>query len=215
MVLRLAHEVRNPLATIKTGVQLIRHLLKPQDEVITYFESVLKEVTRIDRIIRDMQRFVRLDAHTAWAIAPNNILPGAVDSCREAARAAGVHLEFLPGPPVRVMLDPEQLSFAAAELTGNAIRHSPQGCTVTVRLLNDLEGRVLIQVDDQGKGISLENASRICRPFYSTSTHGTGLGLAIVSRICQLYQGRLEWQNRPEGGCRFTIVLPGLPAATP
>jgi C4-dicarboxylate-specific signal transduction histidine kinase len=66
---------------------------------------------------------------------------------------------------------------------------------------------VRIHVEDEGSGVSDEHATHILRPFYSTLTQGIGLGLNFVQRICELVGGHLEWQNRSERGCCFTIVL--------
>jgi len=212
MVLRLAHEIRNPLATIKSGVQLVQHLLKPQGEIEEYLHTVLDAVARIDRTVTDMQRFVRLDAQTADVIRIARGVEEAVAAAGRESQAAGVSLRIAGGPSgLSVMMDPVQMRVCLSELLVNAIRFSPRGTTVTLSWQTKDDRCVVIHVDDEGPGVTAENEQRILRPFFSTSTKGTGLGLNIADRICRLYGGELTWQNRVPRGARFSISLPTTP----
>lgn len=209
MVLRLGHEIRNPLSTIKSGVQLMQHLLKPVGEIADYFNDILEQVTRIDRTLTDMQRFVRLDVQPPVALPVRFAISRVIDAQRQAARNQNITLVVNGGPPdLAVVIDPNQLAAAITEVLDNAIRFSPRGSSIVVSWQQLVDGQVSIEIEDEGGGISPENEAKILRPFFSTSTKGTGLGLNIVDRICRLYGGRLSWRNRqPRGSC-FSIVLP-------
>lgn len=212
MVLRLAHEIRNPLATIKSGVQLVQHLLKPQGEIEEYLHTVLDAVSRIDRTVTDMQRFVRLDTQTAEVIRVARGVEEVAAAVSRSAQAAGVSLRIAGGPSgISVLMDPAQMRACLSELLENAIRFSSRGTTVTLSWQSKEDQCVVIHVDDEGSGITAENEQRILRPFFSTSTKGTGLGLNIADRICRLYGGGLTWQNRTPRGARFSITLPATP----
>jgi signal transduction histidine kinase len=207
MVLRLAHEIRNPLATIKSAVQLIQRLTKPEGEIEEYFASALAQVARIDLTVQDMQRFVRLTQAPPQPVQLARAVEIAADGHRQRAEQGGAELVVAGGPALAVLIDPGHLRLALDELLANAIRFSPPGSPVTVSWAAGDTGEVSLNVDDEGPGVPPENAGRILRPFFSTSTQATGLGLNITEKICALAGGRVEWRNLAGHGCRFSIVL--------
>lgn len=209
MVLRLAHQIRNPLATINSGIQLVQYLLSPGGEVEEYLQAALVEVERINRIVSDMQRVIRLDSATAQAIPITDIVDEALSRCAAAAAAAEVTVECLGGPSSRVLADPSQMIEAITELLRNAIEFSRAGSRVGVRWHSEADHQLRIDISDCCGGIPTTVAQRMLRPFFSTSIRGTGLGLNIVQRICEQVGGRLEWENAADGsGCRFSIFIP-------
>jgi len=209
MVLRLAHEIRNPLATIKSAVQLFEHLHNLEGDDGQFLTDILTEVSRIDQVVKDMQLFVRLDAQPTAPGRVAEAVATAVEAERKDALAAyGTSILNEEGRDVMVLADTAQLETALRELISNAVRFSPPGSTVRVAWRPVEPFVVAISVTDQGPGISSENQDRVLRPFFSTSTRGTGLGLNIASRIATLAGGRLEWENLASGGSRFSLVLP-------
>jgi signal transduction histidine kinase len=210
MVLRLAHEIRNPLATIKSAVQLIEHLQPPKADVEEFFLGIHTEIHRIDSVVRDMQRYVRLDFHTAAAVPVTQVVEAAVESVREAAEASGSKVEVVPGPAVTVLADSVQLQAAIGELLENALRFGSPGSAVIIRWSLEGDHVFSIDVEDDGPGIAPDLADRVLRPFFSSSTQGTGLGLNIAVRAARLAGGDLTWSNRTQGGACFTLTLPRL-----
>ncbi len=209
MVLRLAHQIRNPLATIKSGIQLVQHLLDADGEIKEYLGAALVEVERINRTVVDMQRMIRLDAATAKARPVADVVSEALERCAGQAEASSITLENRGGPPSMVLADSSQLLEAVAELLCNAIEFSPAGSRVRIGWTTAGDHLVRIDVSDSCGGIPPSAAERILRPFYSTSTRRTGLGLNIVQRICELGGGRLEWKNLSDrSGCQFSVVMP-------
>ncbi len=208
MVSHLAHGIRNPLATIKSGLQLVRHLTKPQGEVADYLESMLDEVARIDQTIRSLQNYVNLRPGSARALDVGAAVGEVVEARAVDGWGKGVEILIRPGPPCRMSIDPGNFRSALGELLTNAVRFSPPGSSVSVSWAENADRRVRIDVDDHGPGVRTENTERILRPFFSTSVNGIGLGLNIVDRICCISGGKLDWQNLPEGGCRFSLSIP-------
>lgn len=209
MVLRLAHGIRNPLATIKSGVQLIQHLSHSTEEIAEYFQAILAEVTRIDFIVRDMQRFVQVEPLRPKELDVDGAIRDAVqDGLSEAEKE---RVDIAPATPVSLhfLVDGEPFKLAVTELIRNALCFSPEDSRVVVSSHIDKVGQLKVQVDDQGPGIPPEYAERVMRPFFSSSTRGTGLGLNIAARFCLRAGGRLTWKNREPRGCRFTLCLPG------
>jgi signal transduction histidine kinase len=207
MVLRLAHEIRNPLATIKSGVQLTQHVARPQGDIADCLESVLTQVGRIDRTVQDLQRFVRIGAGRPVAVPIGRAIEDAVTQRRPEALRQGIGLSVSAGPALHAFIDPGNLAIAIDELLSNAIRFSEPGAAIVVSWLGDAR-QILVHVDDEGPGVKPELADRVGRPFFSTSTSGTGLGINITDKICRVASGRLEWRNRSGCGCRFTLCLP-------
>ncbi len=210
MVLRLAHEIRNPLATIKTSIQLVEHLTQPHGEIAEYFTSVLEEVTRIDQTVRELQAFARLRPGTPMQTPVEELAQLARKAACPQAEAAGVELVVRPGTEVVVRVDRDQITLALDQLIANALRFAPRGSQVTLGW-ECADHRVRLDVDDAGPGVAPKLADRILRPFFSTSTQATGLGLNIVQKVAHLAAGHLEWRNLEAGGCRFTLVLPEAP----
>jgi signal transduction histidine kinase len=207
MVLRLAHEIRNPLATIKSGTQLIQRLTRPEGDVAECLKGMLANVSRIDQTLQDLQRFVRLDAGQPAVIELGPIVEDAVAQRQPTALRAGVALQIAQGPRANVQVDPQNLGMALDELFSNALRVTPPGAAVMVSWVADKQ-LVLIHVDDEGPGVSQELAGRIVRPFFSTASQGTGLGLNIADKACRLAGGSMAWRNLAGRGCRFTLSLP-------
>ncbi|MCD4750805.1 MAG: HAMP domain-containing histidine kinase [Thermoanaerobaculales bacterium] len=210
MVLRLAHEIRNPLATIQSAVQLLDHLQKPEGEVKDFYSSILTEVGRIDCVVRDMQRFVRLDSHTAAQLPVGDVAAAAVESLKSRWPSDGDRIRLRPGEDAYVLIDWMQVETAISELIENALRFSPPNSPVVVSWSKAEKRMVQVTVEDQGPGINEKLKDRILRPFFSTSTQGTGLGLNIAARVAELAGGRLEWENLHPQGTKFTLVLPVL-----
>ena len=211
MVLRLAHEIRNPLATIQSAVQLLEHRHQPDDELLEFYDSIYTEITRIDSVLRDMQRFVRLDTEMATLVQLGQAVAMAVETERSRSQTRAHDIRVVEGPPIAVLIDARQLEAALGDLLDNALRYSPDGSPVHIswRLLDD--DVVAIDFSDRGPGVAEENREEILRPFFSASTQGTGLGLNIVMRAASLAGGRLEWANREGGGARFSLLLPTIP----
>ncbi len=207
MVLRLAHEIRNPLATIKSSVQLVEHLIHPEGEIAEYLESVVDEVARIDQTVREMQAFVRLKSGSLSDLPVEELVREAIAEARPVAARSGVRLVARPGPPLVIRADRGHIRLALGALIANALRATPAELGVMLWWQPDGD-HVRIHVEDSGAGVPPEHAERIMRPFYSTSTQGTGLGLNIAQKVALLAGGETEWCNLEAGGCRFTLVLP-------
>ncbi len=208
MVLRLAHEIRNPLATIKSAAQLLEHIQQPEGDTAEYFDGILDEVHRIDRVVRDMQRYARLDTGKGTTVAIGEAVAEAIEALRDDLDARGSEVQVRGGPAAPLVMGHDQLVEALRELISNAVRFSPAGSTTRVCWREHGSSMVRIDVEDEGPGIPADKSQRILRPFFSTSTQATGLGLNIVAKTTRLAGGGLSWENAQGGGARFSITLP-------
>src|SRR5262249_54497064 len=116
-----------------------------------------------------------------------------------------IEKSLAPLPPVPA--DPDLLARALGNLVANAIEAMPEGGTLRLRTREDGDG-VAVEVEDTGRGLPAEAQAGLFVPYKTTKPGGTGLGLAIVQSIVSDHGGRVEVGSGPEGGARFTIVLP-------
>jgi two-component system, NtrC family, sensor histidine kinase HydH len=209
---RLSHEIRNPLASLKAGIQLLQRLTRPEGEIAEYYASLLTQVGRIDRIVDGVHTLARLDLGEPRAVDVAKAVATAVAAAQASATRAGVSLRSDPGPHLELWIEPANLQTALTELINNAVQASPAGGDVLVSWESAEAGRVRVSVEDEGEGISQENADKVLRPFFTTQPQGRGLGLIMAMRIVHLADGTVEWNNMPRGGCRFSLVLPVAPA---
>ncbi|UAC01103.1 HAMP domain-containing histidine kinase [Dactylosporangium vinaceum] len=171
-------------------------------------------------LVDDLLLLARLDERRPLAAGPVDLLALAIDAVEDARRRAPAHTVGLelagPGPFV-VRGDEPCLRQVLANLTTNAVTHTPPGCAVTVRLSGDPQTAV-IEVVDTGPGLAAGPAARVFERFYRADaprTHtgrgptSTGLGLAIAEAVVTAHHGRIEAIDTPGGGATFRVELPG------
>jgi two-component system NtrC family sensor kinase len=178
------------------------------EKVVRYLNEARKGLTRMVQILGELLEFSRSSYGTYDESNVNRYVEDAVNAMQEKALRRGVNIVCnMEGamPPLRVG---SNLFQVFCNLIKNAVDAMPDGgtLTVTTRLMNR---EVLVAFEDTGVGLP-ENVEQIFQPFYTTkpSGQGTGLGLAICKDIIEKYSGRIVAENRPEGGSRFTVVVP-------
>ena len=191
----LAHEIKNPLASLKGNAQLLAAALPDSDRSKAKAERVVDEARRLEQLTQDLLAFVRTGE---LARADTDVL--------ELVRAAAgdVPLE-LDAPATRWPLDRERMREVLANLIVNAAEAGPPPVRVRMRVEHD---RLLVEVADRGPGVPTEDRARIFEPFFTKKTRGTGLGLAIARRIVTLHGGSIEVGDDPAGGAVFRIAIP-------
>lgn len=207
----LAHEIRNPLASLSGSVQLLREV-NPSP----LHDIVLREVTRLNDLVEqflDSARPVSLDMQPTQ---PDAIIGDVATSFRNDPRFQGrrvvrTRFEKLP----TVVLDGARFQQVIWNLLLNAAQATPDYGTIEVTAT--ISGaELVVAVRDDGVGMPPDAVSRIFDPFYTTRSGGTGLGLANVERIVRAHGGRIEVQSQPGSGTCFTLVFPVEgPAAAP
>ena len=209
-----SHELRTPLTVIRASVDdLGRHASEPVASVGSALIDIRDEVDHLTALVDDLLLLARSDS---GAIALERV---PIDLGDVASTAAGVlsrpamerGVEMLVDPqPTELLGDPARLRQLVTILIDNAIRHSPTGGRVMVRVRVEGSSAVLV-VEDEGPGIRDEDLPRLFDRFYRAAGApggGTGLGLAIAAWIAERHGGRVEAANRPEQGARFTVHLP-------
>jgi two-component system sensor histidine kinase HydH len=205
----LAHEVRNPLGTIKASAEL---LISPathgKQELIQELSGyIASEVDRTNELVSRFLDFARPLKMQARLSDLRASIEQAVNQTKSRATGNNVNVSaWLPQEPVTLSFDPDLITSAITNLIQNAVDASPPGAEVSVHV-EDRGMEILIRVSDQGSGIAQEHMENIFNPFFTTKSDGTGLGLAIVSKIVDEHNGKITVQSKPEGGTTFELLL--------
>ncbi len=203
----VAHEVRNPLTSIKMLVEVALRRRNPKPLSEEDLRVIHTEITRLEQTVQTFLDFARLPVPRRRTCDLREVVGQAVELVRARARQQHVQLHtVVPEQPVPVDVDRGQLSTVLVNLCLNALDAMPRGGELTLRL--EAGDEVRLNVTDTGSGIPPEMLERLFTPFASSKPTGTGLGLSISRRILTEHGGRISGGNRAEGGACFTIALP-------
>jgi signal transduction histidine kinase len=209
----VAHEVRNPLTSVKILVEaaLRSHNRKPLS--VEDLEVIHGELARLEQTVQGFLDFARPPTLRRSPVALRDVVAQALELIRVRARQQRVETVVRCGDDVLpVSVDRSQLCNVLVNLFLNALDAMPQGGRLEIDLEASPKAGVRITVADTGAGIPPEIVGRLFTPFASSKPTGTGLGLSISRRIIEEHGGRISGSNRPEGGALFSIILPA-PAA--
>lgn len=222
LVTDLAHELRTPLGNVLGYLEAAQDGVMPvTDELVG---SLHEEAMLLQRLVDDLQTLSLAEAgRLALHLEPVDVA-GLAESVAKAhrARAAAegltLQVNAAPGPGPLVEADPERLRQALGNLVSNALRHTPKGGDVTLRVRVEDEA-VVVEVQDTGEGIDPEHLPRVFDRFWradasrSRGTGGSGLGLAICNRLVDSHGGSVTATSTPGNGSTFTVTLPRLATA--
>ncbi len=212
-----SHELRHPLAALRTELELARRPGRPTAERDPALERALARVDALSRLTRDLLVLARGDEGRmrlhAEPRALGPIAGGQLAGASERADAAGVALVLDAQPGVTAVVDETWLRQAIDNLLDNALRHAPRGTSIEL-LVRSGGGEAVIEVCDRGPGFPPDLLPRAFERFQRGESAagrrevGTGLGLSIVRTILEAHLGRAEAANRPGGGAVVRLCLP-------
>jgi len=223
----LAHEIKNPLASIRSAVEQLGRGRLTDENRETLERLVLKESDRLSRLLSQFLDFSGLRMGSTDTVGLSELLRECVTLVRQHPQATeGVTVELVEGDdPIEVEGDEDLLHRALLNLILNAVQFSGPGGRVTVTLepvrtprppeALGIEQPVALSVEDTGPGVAEEAWDRIFDPFYTTRRGGSGLGLAVVHRAVEVHDGAIRVENVDGGGARFTVYLPRRAVALP
>jgi two-component system sensor histidine kinase HydH len=208
----LAHELRNPLGTIKASAEMLKkNLAKGRPEVLAEMTDYIEaEVNRMNSLITSFLNFARpLQIQPAVADL-HELIDDIVRHQFELAQSHSVRITTdLPPKPFKFKFDPSLLNIALSNLLQNAIQASPPGQQVEIRVMEQ-ENTLTIRITDHGAGIQPEHLESIFNPFFTTKPQGVGLGLPLVSKIVDEHHGQIRVSSDAGQGATFEITLPTL-----
>jgi PAS domain S-box-containing protein len=205
----VAHELRNPLTSIKGLVQINRKEAEARGVPAEDFRVIEQEIRRMERTLQTFLDFARPPKPQRRTLPLNHLVERVFALVGGRAGKQRVFLEFVPPPdPPLVEADHDQVQQLLLNLVLNALDAMPKGGRLRVALRADGPDAVELQVSDTGPGIPEGLLPRLFEPFVSTKETGLGLGLAVSRRIAEGHGGSLAAGNNPEGGAWFTLRLP-------
>jgi two-component system phosphate regulon sensor histidine kinase PhoR len=217
-VANVSHELRTPLTAIRGYVEALTEDDVEPGERQRFLGIVARHTHRMERLVKDLLRLARLDAgQETLELSPcdlrslvHGVLGDLTSMLDERRQRAVVSI----APDVGTIRgDAAKLHDALRNLVANAITYAPERTTISIDVSRQ-GSRIAVAVSDEGPGIPDEALSRLFERFYRVDKSrardpgGTGLGLSIVKHLVELHGGEVRAENRPEGGARFTVVLP-------
>uniref|UniRef100_A0A832H914 histidine kinase n=1 Tax=Oscillatoriales cyanobacterium SpSt-402 TaxID=2282168 RepID=A0A832H914_9CYAN len=211
----VSHEFRTPISNVQVTVEALKHGAVEDPELRDRFlQTVEDEMKRLARLIHDLLDLGRLEAgvttleHQSLNLA--ELVNRAVRAVEPRMQGAGISVEQSV-PNIEVQGDPERLLQALLNILDNAIKHSAKSSIVSIK--GDRVGKqAVLQIADQGKGISEDDLPRVFEQFYrvdvSRKGEGSGLGLAIAKRIVEAHNGSITVSSMVAKGTTFTLYLP-------
>lgn len=214
----LAHEIRNPLSTIRMNLELLSEDLSEHDSgharrMLNRVSKLQSECLNLEGVLNAFLQFAKAGELTLQAGSLNDEVGEFLNFLAAEAADAGVELSaHLDAnlPPVR--MDRALIRQVLANLARNALQAMPEGGTLEF-LTMVRDGEVVLEVIDTGEGMDAETVEHMFRAFFSTRSAGSGLGLPTVRRIIEAHGGTIACDSEPGRGTRFTIVLPEKRAA--
>jgi signal transduction histidine kinase len=206
----LAHHINNPLATIRTFLQLVPTHFEDEEFRTKYLQMALAESERIRDLVKDIMRASTVPAEGHDVQRLEDILARAEEGIAGDLKAKGlVCRKNLPGAVPLVRVHSEAATCLFLTLLQNAVRFSPEGGEIEVRARVDQEaGRLVTVVRDHGPGIPAEHREKIFEPFFTTAVDGLGMGLFVAARIADLQNIQLTLESSGSAGAAFRIGFP-------
>ncbi len=207
----LAHEIKNPLASIKGLTQILPDNLDDREFILKYTEIVPRQLDRINSIVENLLRIGKPSKYSVSEADLSRVLKDIIHLIRPQAEKSRIKIVDEVPPDLLVMGDWEQLTQAFMNLMLNAMEAMPSGGQLRVRgdRFKGESGieKLLVEIADTGAGIPADDLGRIFDPFFTTKDRGSGLGLAITYRIIKEHGGEIEVRSEEGKGTEFKIWL--------
>jgi signal transduction histidine kinase len=206
----VAHEIRNPLVSVRTFIQLLPERVDDEEFRTSFRELALKEIERICELISDLLAFSRPTPADREPTNLNEIASQIVRLLDPEARKRDVAITMTLAERLPIVVAHEaQVKQVLMNVVLNAIQACPGRGTVEVRTADDGAGSCAVEIADTGVGMTPEQSEQIFDPFFTTKEQGSGLGLYIAHRIVAEHGGTIAVTARPDGGTIFRITFRG------
>ncbi len=212
----LAHEIKNPLSTLRMNLELMREDLQNETNprvrrVLRRLDALDRESRRLEESLQDFLNYARGQRLQVATVDVNELVDELLTFAEPLVDASGIQIRTHLDPGTgAIEADANQLKQALMNLVINAEQVMPDGGELIVTTARTDDG-VQIELTDTGKGIPPDDIDRIFQAYYSTKTAGSGLGLATTRRIVEDHGGSISVHSDEGKGSRFTIVLPSIP----
>jgi signal transduction histidine kinase len=206
----LAHEIRNPLGSIRGAIEMLHESPDLADEEKRLCVIVEREALRLNELVGDMIDLAKPRPPRAEAVDVARLARDIVELATRSEASSEVHVVYSgPDHPVRARCDGAQMRQVLWNLLRNALQASPPGATVAIAV-SEYESRIELAVKDEGPGVSADDVTKMFDAFFTTRSQGLGVGLAVVKRIIDDHAPmgcELTIENRPTRGTQFVVSL--------
>jgi two-component system sensor histidine kinase PilS (NtrC family) len=210
MAAGLAHEIRNPLASMRGSIQVLESVLPLGDDDRRLMEIILRESDRLNRTVTDFLSYARHAPFDPTEFDLKRWIADAVALLRNSPELRPGHevVEIYPEGELRVVADANKIRQVFWNLARNGLQAMPNGGRLTVRLRPAAHNGVMLTVEDEGVGMTQEQIDKLFEPFAASSSGGTGLGMAIAYRLVADHGGRIAASSEPDAGTRIQVWIP-------
>jgi len=215
----IAHEIRNPLASISGSIQVLNDSLSKEEAHINrkLIKIVLREVSRLDHLVNDFLQFARPQRIEIEEFELNQLIMDTLYLFQNSQSwSEHLDIETKIMSPLKIKSDPQQLKQVFWNIFLNASEAMPKGGLISISAEKETDFKsssefvesVRIKIEDNGPGLDPKIAKDIFKPFSTTKKDGSGLGLAIVKRLVEGLGGKVSGENLAREGTTITIILP-------
>ena len=215
----IAHEIRNPLASISGSIQVLNDSLSKEETHINrrLMEIVLREVSRLDHLVNDFLQFARPQRIEIEEFELNQLIMDTLYLFQNSQSwSEHLDIETKIMSPLKIKSDPQQLKQVFWNIFLNASEAMPKGGLISISAEKETDFKsssesiesVRIKIEDNGPGLDPKIAKDIFKPFSTTKKDGSGLGLAIVKRLVEGLDGKVSGENLAREGAMITVILP-------
>ncbi len=209
----IAHEVKNPLASLAGSIQLLQEDAKPGSYEDKLMQIILRETDRLKQIVNDIRLFSKPSTRNSQMIKLDDAIHDTVELfLNDPEWNRKISFSMRLNANAYVNMDPAHLHQILWNLFKNAAQAIVDTGEIKVRVHLSKNNRVYLMVEDNGRGIDPEKTKHLFNPFFTTKPDGTGLGLSIIHRLIDTYGGMIDFESVPGKGTVFTVLLNGARA---
>ncbi len=203
----IAHEIRNPLSSIKGFAQYFKLRFKAKKDA-AYADIMIKEVERLNRVITEFFDYAKPAELNLKKQRLEDIIVYSLKLLQSDIEGKGINIkeEYEDNLPL-ALIDKDQITQAVLNILLNSIEAVGKSGEIRIGI-KQIKGELQLSIADNGKGIAKENIDKIFEPFFTTKKSGTGIGLALVKRIIDMHNGMIAVESREGEGTRFIVRLP-------
>lgn len=209
----IAHEIKNPLASLSGSIQLFKEDTAPGSYEDKLMQIILRETDRLKDIVNDIRLFSKPSTQNAREIQMADAIEETVELFRNDPELnRKIIITARLDRNIIVVIDPAHLNQILWNLLTNAAQSMEGEGEIKISLKRSKNNRVYLTISDSGCGIAPDAVNQVFDPFYTTKPDGTGLGLSIIHRLIDTYNGMIDFDSIPGKGTTFTILFNGIPA---